>query len=135
MSLNILCTVLIMLVFEKKIPDEYLSKNWKYPIELHGIGKYGNDSYRIFCVNEWKQVCLNALNFFFPFSFPNSRLKCCQLTDNFLCYKRVIELLLASFSFCLWGLFVFNFLKKLKHDVLRKEWKMDIEVCATLMMT
>lgn len=67
MSLNILCTVLIMLVFEKKIPDEYLSKNWKYPIELHGIGKYGNDSYRIFCVNEWKQVCLNALIFFFFF--------------------------------------------------------------------
>ncbi|XP_025106324.1 methyl-CpG-binding domain protein 4-like isoform X2 [Pomacea canaliculata] len=39
-----------------RFSDEYLSKNWKYPIELHGIGKYGNDSYRIFCVNEWKQV-------------------------------------------------------------------------------
>uniref|UniRef100_A0A8C4T3T8 Methyl-CpG binding domain 4, DNA glycosylase n=2 Tax=Erpetoichthys calabaricus TaxID=27687 RepID=A0A8C4T3T8_ERPCA len=39
-----------------KFSDEYLTKNWKYPIELHGIGKYGNDSYRIFCVNEWKQV-------------------------------------------------------------------------------
>uniref|UniRef100_A0A8D3EDZ0 Methyl-CpG-binding domain protein 4 n=1 Tax=Scophthalmus maximus TaxID=52904 RepID=A0A8D3EDZ0_SCOMX len=26
------------------------------PIELHGIGKYGNDSFRIFCVGEWKQV-------------------------------------------------------------------------------
>lgn len=36
--------------------DEYLTKQWRYPIELHGIGKYGNDSYRIFCVNEWKQV-------------------------------------------------------------------------------
>lgn len=36
--------------------DEYLTKQWKYPIELHGIGKYGNDSYRIFCINEWKQV-------------------------------------------------------------------------------
>lgn len=36
--------------------DEYLSKAWRYPIELHGIGKYGNDSYRIFCVNEWKEV-------------------------------------------------------------------------------
>lgn len=35
---------------------EYLSKAWRYPIELHGIGKYGNDSYRIFCVNEWKEV-------------------------------------------------------------------------------
>ncbi|OXB81585.1 UNVERIFIED_CONTAM: hypothetical protein H355_008433, partial [Colinus virginianus] len=38
------------------VPDEYLNKQWKYPIELHGIGKYGNDSYRIFCVNEWKEV-------------------------------------------------------------------------------
>uniref|UniRef100_T1ILG3 HhH-GPD domain-containing protein n=1 Tax=Strigamia maritima TaxID=126957 RepID=T1ILG3_STRMM len=36
--------------------DEYLTKDWKYPIELHGIGKYGNDSYKIFCINEWKQV-------------------------------------------------------------------------------
>ncbi|KAM9374458.1 methyl-CpG-binding domain protein 4 [Phaethornis superciliosus] len=39
-----------------KFSDEYLSKQWKYPIELHGIGKYGNDSYRIFCVNEWQEV-------------------------------------------------------------------------------
>ncbi|XP_006901111.1 PREDICTED: methyl-CpG-binding domain protein 4 [Elephantulus edwardii] len=39
-----------------KFSDEYLTKQWKYPIELHGIGKYGNDSYRIFCVDEWKQV-------------------------------------------------------------------------------
>ena len=36
--------------------EEYLTKKWKYPEELYGIGKYGNDSYRIFCVNEWKQV-------------------------------------------------------------------------------
>ncbi|XP_060036647.1 methyl-CpG-binding domain protein 4 isoform X2 [Erinaceus europaeus] len=42
-----------------KFSDEYLTKQWRYPIELHGIGKYGNDSYRIFCVNEWKQgLCL-----------------------------------------------------------------------------
>lgn len=39
-----------------RFSDEYLTKQWKYPIELHGIGKYGNDSYRIFCINEWKQV-------------------------------------------------------------------------------
>ncbi|XP_070594410.1 LOW QUALITY PROTEIN: methyl-CpG-binding domain protein 4 [Erythrolamprus reginae] len=39
-----------------KFSDEYLVKQWKYPIELHGIGKYGNDSYRIFCVDEWKEV-------------------------------------------------------------------------------
>ncbi|XP_035205539.1 methyl-CpG-binding domain protein 4-like isoform X2 [Stegodyphus dumicola] len=39
-----------------RFSDDYINKKWKYPIELHGIGKYGNDSYRIFCVNEWKQV-------------------------------------------------------------------------------
>ncbi|KAA0713609.1 Methyl-CpG-binding domain protein 4 [Triplophysa tibetana] len=38
------------------LQDEYLSKSWRYPIELHGIGKYGNDSYRIFCVEEWREV-------------------------------------------------------------------------------
>ncbi|VVC37324.1 DNA glycosylase [Cinara cedri] len=40
----------------KGFTAEFLSKNWKYPIELYGIGKYGNDSYRLFCVNEWKTV-------------------------------------------------------------------------------
>ncbi|XP_077181416.1 methyl-CpG-binding domain protein 4 isoform X2 [Paroedura picta] len=44
-----------------KFSDEYLTKQWKYPIELHGIGKYGNDSYRMFCVNEWKQVRYTAM--------------------------------------------------------------------------
>ncbi|XP_067139241.1 methyl-CpG-binding domain protein 4-like [Centruroides vittatus] len=39
-----------------RFSDEYLTKDWTYPIELHGIGKYGNDSYRIFCINEWKKV-------------------------------------------------------------------------------
>ncbi|XP_061760261.1 methyl-CpG-binding domain protein 4 isoform X2 [Nerophis ophidion] len=39
-----------------RFSDEYLSKQWRYPIKLHGIGKYGNDSYRIFCVDEWRQV-------------------------------------------------------------------------------
>ncbi|KAK2194251.1 hypothetical protein NP493_1g07029 [Ridgeia piscesae] len=39
-----------------RFSDEYLKKDWHYPIELYGIGKYGNDSYRIFCINEWKQV-------------------------------------------------------------------------------
>ncbi|GFO15651.1 methyl-cpg-binding domain protein 4 [Plakobranchus ocellatus] len=40
----------------KRFSEEFLTKKWTYPIELHGIGKYGNDSYRIFCVNEWKEV-------------------------------------------------------------------------------
>ncbi|XP_062617692.1 dentin sialophosphoprotein-like isoform X2 [Saccostrea cucullata] len=39
-----------------RFSDEFLTKEWRYPIELHGIGKYGNDSYRIFCVKEWRQV-------------------------------------------------------------------------------
>ncbi|KAG1949081.1 methyl-CpG-binding domain protein 4 [Pimephales promelas] len=39
-----------------RFSDEYLSKSWRYPIELHGIGKYGNDSFRIFCVEEWREV-------------------------------------------------------------------------------
>ena len=38
------------------VVEEYLSMNWRYPIELHGIGKYGNDSYQIFCTDEWKEV-------------------------------------------------------------------------------
>ena len=33
-----------------------MTKKWKYPIELHGIGKYGNDSYKIFVLGEWKDT-------------------------------------------------------------------------------
>ena len=36
--------------------EQYLAGNWQYPIELYGIGKYGNDSYIIFCTPEWKEV-------------------------------------------------------------------------------
>ncbi len=43
--------------------DEYLTKDWKSPIDLYGIGKYGDDSYRIFCVNEWKQVRESNVSF------------------------------------------------------------------------
>jgi len=39
-----------------KFSWEYLNVAWSYPIQLHGIGKYGNDSYKIFCVNEWREV-------------------------------------------------------------------------------
>ncbi|XP_054280276.1 methyl-CpG-binding domain protein 4-like isoform X2 [Macrosteles quadrilineatus] len=35
---------------------EFLEKDWTYPRELYGIGKYGDDSYRMFCINEWRQV-------------------------------------------------------------------------------
>ena len=36
--------------------DEFLTVPWTYPKELYGIGKYGNDSFRIFCVDEWRSV-------------------------------------------------------------------------------
>jgi len=39
-----------------RFSDEFLNKSWKYPIELYGIGKYGNDSYRIFCLGQWRDV-------------------------------------------------------------------------------
>jgi hypothetical protein len=35
----------------------YVAGGWRYPIELPGIGKYGNDCYRIFCLaDEWRHV-------------------------------------------------------------------------------
>ena len=39
-----------------RFTEEYVFKEWIYPKELYGIGKYGNDSYRIFCINEWRHV-------------------------------------------------------------------------------
>ncbi|KAG8237712.1 hypothetical protein J437_LFUL017500 [Ladona fulva] len=52
---------------------EYITKPWIYPNELHGIGKYGNDSYRIFCVNEWKLVRPDdhMLNLYHEFLWEN----------------------------------------------------------------
>nr|CAD7267086.1 unnamed protein product [Timema shepardi] len=40
----------------KRFSEEFISKRWTYPRELHGIGKYGDDSYRIFCLGDWKDV-------------------------------------------------------------------------------
>ena len=39
-----------------RFSEEYLMKDWVYPNELYGIGKYGNDSYRIFCLGEWRDA-------------------------------------------------------------------------------
>jgi len=39
-----------------KFTREFLEKDWKQPIELFGIGKYGNDSYRIFVKGDWTKV-------------------------------------------------------------------------------
>ena len=35
---------------------EYLDKEWNEPIELFGIGKYGNDAWKIFCTSGWRDV-------------------------------------------------------------------------------
>ncbi len=32
------------------------------PSSLRGIGRYGQDAYRIFCINEWKQVTCDSYN-------------------------------------------------------------------------
>jgi len=40
----------------KKFSREYVNKEWTLPIELYGIGKYANDSYRIFCTGDWQKV-------------------------------------------------------------------------------
>ena len=42
--------------------EEYLIYNWEYPIEPFGIGKYGNDSYKMFCVPEWNEVMSIAMS-------------------------------------------------------------------------
>jgi methyl-CpG-binding domain protein 4 len=40
-----------------KMSDGYLKKSWRDdPDVLYGIGKYGSDAYRIFCLGEWKDV-------------------------------------------------------------------------------
>eukprot|EP00884_Botryococcus_braunii_P023235 jgi/Botrbrau1/9596/Bobra.106_2s0018.1 len=40
----------------KRFSEEYLSKTWNDPQELHGVGQYGSDAYRIFCRGEWRAV-------------------------------------------------------------------------------
>jgi methyl-CpG-binding domain protein 4 len=40
----------------KRFSQEFLTLNWTYPEELHGIGRYANDCYRIFCCGETSTV-------------------------------------------------------------------------------
>lgn len=35
--------------------EDYLKGDWVKPSDLYGISKYGSDSYRIFCLGEWKE--------------------------------------------------------------------------------
>ncbi|XP_034231526.1 uncharacterized protein LOC117639756 [Thrips palmi] len=40
-----------------RFSHEFLTKDWKLPSDLYGIGKYGTDSYKIFCMKDaWKNV-------------------------------------------------------------------------------
>ncbi|CAG2063612.1 unnamed protein product [Timema podura] len=48
--------LLVATIFLQRTQEEFISKPWTYPRELHGIGKYGDDSYRIFCLGDWKDV-------------------------------------------------------------------------------
>ena len=40
----------------KRFSREYLEGQWTKAIQLHGIGKYGSDSDRIFFLGEWESV-------------------------------------------------------------------------------
>lgn len=39
-----------------RFSQEFVGKDWSYPRELFGIGKYGDDCYRLFCLGEWREV-------------------------------------------------------------------------------
>lgn len=39
-----------------RFSDEYANKKYKSPTELEGVGRLGSDSYRLFCLGQWKQV-------------------------------------------------------------------------------
>lgn len=40
-----------------RMSKDYLFKEWKdAPEALYGIGKYGSDAYRIFCLGQWQSV-------------------------------------------------------------------------------
>ncbi|KAH3756888.1 Methyl-CpG-binding domain protein 4 [Pelomyxa schiedti] len=40
----------------KQFSHEFLTVDWEYPDQLHGIGKYANDAYRMFCCCDWESV-------------------------------------------------------------------------------
>lgn len=37
-----------------RMSKDFLEKNWRHARELHGIGKYGDDAFRIFCIGDLK---------------------------------------------------------------------------------
>jgi methyl-CpG-binding domain protein 4 len=48
----------------KRMSTEYAAGGWNQAKQLHGIGKYGDDAYRIFILGDWRAVQPNdhALN-------------------------------------------------------------------------
>ncbi len=48
----------------KRMSAQYAAGGWKQAKDLHGIGKYGDDAYRIFILGDWRAVQPNdhALN-------------------------------------------------------------------------
>ena len=43
----------------KRFSYEYVTKKWATPKELYGCGKYADDTWRIFCRGDWKDVTPN----------------------------------------------------------------------------
>jgi len=40
----------------KRFSEEFVTKSWKEASELYGVGKYADDTYRIFIRGEWMSV-------------------------------------------------------------------------------
>ena len=72
--------------------DEFLTQPWTYPKELYGIGKYGNDSFRIFCVDEWRSVkprdkMLNKYHDWLKTQFYSEG----QISTSFSCWQSTLR--------------------------------------------
>ncbi|GIM08127.1 hypothetical protein Vretimale_12169, partial [Volvox reticuliferus] len=39
-----------------RFSQEFMSKQWTNPSELHGVGRYGEEAYFIFCRGRWREV-------------------------------------------------------------------------------
>ena len=40
----------------KRFSEEYLTNDWNTPKDLYGCGKYADDTWRIFCRGDWRDV-------------------------------------------------------------------------------
>ena len=39
-----------------RFSNEFVQNQWSSPSDLHGCGKYADDSYRVFCQFDWNNV-------------------------------------------------------------------------------